>query len=444
MKALATVLMAAFCVGAIASSGVAQEQVLNLEQSIDIGIKQSTIVGKQRELLKTARQDVLNTYGSFLPDANLTLYGGRRFVGPTPNVFVDAQGRPIDQAGFNYEQYSFTIASNWTLFNFGVNTNTLRSAKEYEAASTYDLQYQKDVVTAIVIRRYYNLVRQKNFKLVAEEAVRAAQRNLEQVEAFFNIGSNTKADVLQARVRLGNTQLDLITARNNEEIAKATLAQSLNYNIDKDFDVDMSLELRPQDPEVVKEIEYMLKHRSDLLAGARRLGASESRLTATERTRWPVVSASLNYNWNDRIWPTNGNFFRENYGWGVGFAVTWPIFDRFSTKSSVLQAKASSRIAEYDLQQAKLDAVLEVQTIILTMREADERTRTSEQQVVEAQESVRLAEERYRVGAGTILESIEAAANLTRAQADLVQAKIDFLIAKADLLRATGRPVTTD
>ena len=94
-----------------------------------------------------------------------------------------------------------------------------------------------------------------------------------------------------------------------------------------------------------------------------------------------------------------------------------------------------------DYEQAKRLAVNEVKRLILAMQEADERTRVSQETVEQAQENLRLARERYRVGAGTILETIEAEASLTQAQGFLVEAKCDYLIAQADLQRATGRPM---
>ena len=106
-----------------------------------------------------------------------------------------------------------------------------------------------------------------------------------------------------------------------------------------------------------------------------------------------------------------------------------------------MNARAQHRIAEYDLQQSKLNAILEVQTVYLGLKGEDERIRVSEVIVSQAQENLRLAEERYRVGAGTILETIEAGVSLTEAQSSLVVAKCGYLVAKADLRRATGRPV---
>lgn len=432
------------CIVAVPAQVGAQARNVNLEDAIGIAIDQSTIVGISREQLQTSRQNVLSSYGNFLPNLQMNAFGGRTFVGPSETRAFDDQGRPIVGGGLDYPNYTFSLSSNIMLFNWGVNVKTANSAKSTAEASEYDLQYQKDVVTALVIREYYNYVRMQNLRMVQEESVEAAERNLQQVEAFFRIGSNTKADVLQAQVRLGGTQLQLIAARNNEEIAKARLASRLNFSLEEDFAVDSSLDIVKVSPDLQNEVEYMLQNRSDLQARRKRVRAANANIDVAEDSRWPTIGAGVSYSWSDREAPKNGNVFRRDYSWGVGVSLNWPIFDRFSSKARILESKAQHRVAEYNLQQAKLDAILELKQLYLVLREADERMRVSENTVAQASENLRLAEERYRVGAGTILETIDAGVSLTQAQAALVEAKCDYLIAKADLLRAAGRPVHVD
>jgi outer membrane protein TolC len=436
----ALVLLVVFLAGVFpAGRSLGQARVLSLEEALDIAVTASTSVGIYRERLNTARQDVLRTNGLFLPNFNASFYAGHSYQGPTNSIFIDAQGRPVNQSGFNYENYSFQLNSNMTLFDWGANVKYLNSAKRSSEAAGYDFQYQKDIVTAQVIRAYYDVVRKKNIKTVQEEAVEAAQRNLDQVEAFFKIGSNTKADVLQAKVRLGNTRLQLITARNAEEIARATLATLLNLPMEEEIDAEHSLEITKVEPNLAQEVDYMLAHRSDLQAGRNRLLAAADGVTAVENARWPTISGGLSYQWSDRAYPDNSDFFTTEYAWGLGVQLNWDIFDRFATKSDIQRAKAQRRIAEQELKQSKLDAILEVKQLCLVLTEGEERILVSEETVAQAQENVRLAEERYRVGAGTMLETIESAAALQEAQGYLVNAKCDYLIAKADLLRATGR-----
>jgi outer membrane protein len=76
------------------------------------------------------------------------------------------------------------------------------------------------------------------------------------------------------------------------------------------------------------------------------------------------------------------------------------------------------------------------------MDEARERLSVSREGVVSAREDLRLAQEKFRVGAGTILDTVIAESDLTRARANEVEAIVDYLIARARLARATGRPLS--
>jgi outer membrane protein len=419
-------------------------RVLTLEQALDLAIDVSPTVGIYRERLRTARQDVLSNYGRFVPDLTTRFYAGHTFIGPSQSIFIDPQGRPLQQDGQDFENYQFSINSSMNLFDWGANVKYLNSAKKNSQAAEYDLQYQKDNVTAMVIRSFYELVRTKNLKVVQDEAVEAAERNLEQVEALFRIGSNTKADVLQAKVRLGNTRLALITAENNVELARARLASLLDIPMDEEIDVDPALTITEVDPDLAAEVDYMMSHRSDLTASRKRVDASSDNLTATANSRWPTLGGSMYYSWSDRAFPDRANPFRRDYSWGLGVQLNWAIFDRFQTKADIQRAKATRRIAEEELRQATLDAVLEVRQYYTVLREAEQRMRVSAETVEQASENLRLTEERYRVGAGTQLEAIESGAALQEAQGNLVDAKCDYLIAKAELLRATGRKVVAD
>ncbi|MEJ2722118.1 MAG: TolC family protein [bacterium] len=438
------VLFVLLCTVVILAPGSSpQARVLTLDQALEIAIDVSPSVAIYRERLRTSRQDILSNYGRFVPNLSTSFYAGHTFIGPTQSIFIDPQGRPVQQTGQDYENYRFSINSSMMLFDWGANVKYLNGAKKNSEASEYDLQYQKDIVTAQVIRAYYELVRTKNLKVVQDEAFEAAKRNLEQVEALFRIGSNTKADVLSAQVRLGNTQLALITAQNNVELARANLASLLDLPMGEELDVDPSLEIREVNPDLDTEIDFMLNHRSDLIASRRRVAASNDNLTATANSRWPTIAGAMSYSWSGRDFPDGANFFRNDYSWGLGVQLEWPIFDRFQTKADIQRAKASRRVAEEELRQATLDAVLEVRQYYTVLKEAEERIRVSQETVAQASENLRLTEERYRVGAGTQLEAIESGAALQEAQGNLVDAKCDYLIARAELLRSTGRKVTT-
>ena len=441
-KGLAVVSLVVLALSAALPS-MAQD-VISLEDAIAQGREVSTTVGQSRQQLQVRRQQVLNSWGNFLPDLNLNTYAGRSYIGPTSIQIDPNTGREFQGNGFDFESYSFSLNSQVLLWDWLGNVKTLQSSQAGAKASEYGLQYQKDVISAQVVRQYYNLVRDEYLILVAEESVKAAQRNLDQVEAFFTIGSNTKADVLQAQVRLGGTQLEQIVAKNNAEVSRATLATTLQRPLNAPLQVDTSLAITRIDPDLDAEIQYMLGHRPDLLGTETLVAAAGDNLSAVKRTRWPTLGLAFSYGWNDRLWPSEDFFFKNEYNWRVGLAVNWPIFDRYQRKANIINASAQERIAELTYTQAKLDAILQVKTIYLSLHEASERARVARQTTDQGKENLRLAEERYRVGAGTILETNDAQVSLTQAMADLVTAHTDYLIARANLQLATGRPVKVD
>ncbi len=421
----------------------ARAETYDLERCIALALETSTNVGISTEQLRTARSGVVRSYAQFMPNLSMSAWAGHSFAGPSTGVFVDAQGRPIQPLGFDYEAYTFGLQSQMRLFDWGANINGLNQSQRGADAAAYELEYTRDYIRAIVIREYYDLVRQRRLFKVQEADLEAKTRNLEQVEAFYKIGSRTKADYLQARVDQGNSQLQLLTVQNAEAIAAARLKSRLNIPQESVIDVDESIDFSPADFDFSREVEHMFQHRSDLLAGRERIEAADAGLSVAKKGRYPTFDASFNYSWNDRTFPSDGAVFKRDYVWSIGVFFSWNIFDRFQSRSAIQDAKAQYRIAEYNLQQAKIDAVLDVKQIMLNLDQARQRLDLATETVAAAEENNRLAQERYRVGAGTILETIEASASLTSAQASLIDARVDYLINRADLQRATGRTVTS-
>ena len=424
---------------ALASSARAEQY--NLERCLDLALDASTNVGVSFEQLRTARGDVMRSYGGLMPNLNLNMWAGHSWAGPTTGIVIDDQGRPIQPSGFDTEQYSVSLSSQLSLFNWGSNYNTITQSKRSADAAAYDLEYTRDLVRAFTIREYYELVRQNKLEEVQVANQEAKRRNLEQIEAFYKIGSRTKADYLQARVDYSNSELLLMNVRNAKALADARLKSRLNIPQDSPLEVDESIDFTATEVDLNSEIDYMFEHRSDLLASRQRIDAARAGLSVSKKARYPTIDGSFSYGWNDREFPGSGEIFKNNYSWSVGAFLSWNLFDRFQSKANIQNSQAQHRIAEYDLQQAKIDAVLDVKQIVLNIEQAIERLQLAEETVAAAEENLRLAEERYRVGAGTILETIEASSSLTSAQASLIDARVDYLVNRADLERATGRNV---
>jgi outer membrane protein len=415
-------------------------EILSLEDCIEIAIRNNPEIGIAESGVKGAESGLLQSYGQLLPSLNVSFTTGRAFYGPS-SIQYDAQGRPVQTEGFDYNSYSFNMNSNIVLFDGGRNINTIRSSMKYRDAAREEFRYAQDIVTAMVINKYYNFVRAKMLLVVAEESLDQAKQNLERSEALLEVGSATRADVLKARVRHSNTRLSLIRARNAVEFAREDLISVLSMRGEQEVDVDTMMVIRFEEPDPEAEIRLALENRPDLRSLELSKSAAQTSVAAAKSGWWPSIGAGFNYGWSDREMAENLNFFKDEYSWSIGASVSFNLFDRFLTNSNVGMARADLRRAEYSLEKAKIDAIKEVKNLVFIMNEAKERIIVASETVEQANEDMRLAEERYRVGAGTMLETIDAQVALTQAKADVIEAKCDYLIAVADLARATGRRV---
>jgi len=419
-------------------SGASSAKVLSLEDCIGIAIRNNPEIGIAESGVKGAESGLLQSYGRLLPNLNVSFTTGRAFYGPS-SIQYDVQGRPVQTEGFDYNSYSFNMNSSINIFDGGRNINTIRSSMKSRDAAREEFRYTQDIVTAMVINKYYNFVRAKMLLGVAEESLDQAKQNLDRSEALLEVGSATRADVLKARVRHSNTRLSLIRARNAIEFAREDLVSVLSMRDEQEVDVDTTMVIQFEEPDLEAEVQQALANRPDLKSLELSKGAAQASVTAAKSGWWPSIGAGFNYGWSDRKMAEDLNFFKDEYSWSIGASVSFNLFDRFLTNSSVGMAKADLRRVEYGLEKAKLDAIKEVKNLVFIMSEANERIIVASETVEQANEDVRLAEERYRVGAGTMLETIDAQVALTQAKADVIEAKCDYLIAVADLARATGR-----
>jgi outer membrane protein len=440
-SAVAALAIAAFAFSILSSAVCsAQEPVYSLEQCIEIAQKSNPDIAIAGESYRKAEGNLLMNYGRLLPGFSMDFSTGHRFYGPS-SVQFDASGRPVQDQGFDYESYSFGLSSDIQLFDGGGNINRVRSAMFNRDAAREALTYRRDVIAANVIRAYYDLVRAKMLLGVAGESAESARRNLERTEALLQVGSATRADVLKARVRHSNTRLTLIRAKNGVELAKQDLSALLKIQGDRAIDVDTTMTIEIADLDTGAEIQHAMSYRSDLKSLEHTIKSTRSDVSAARSGWFPTLGAAFNYGWNDRKMAENLNFFKNEYSWGITGYLSLNIFDRFQTSSSVRIAKADARIAEYNLEKAKLDAANQIRTLVLTITQARERISVASETVEQANEDLRLAEERYRVGVGTMLETIDAQVALTQAKAEVIQGKCDFLIATADLAVATGKKI---
>jgi len=470
-------LMAAALVGPVvlagpglAQDGVAQEStpaaapaapalpVVSLEDAIKLALSDSPTLMITEEQRAIAEQDVKGAWGAFLPtvtvgynyskshrtDFDVEQYEAGIYEIPTVGgdlvQFPTSvpSGEVADETN-NSKYKALTGRATLNLFDGFGKHGALGSARSSLEAAEATVGYTRERVVEMVVAAYFNLVRYEQLAAVARDTRDQAAKELERTETYFRLGSAAKSDVLQQRVRHENTKLAVVIADNNVEKGKADLAYAVNRPLAAAFAVDRSvLETDFVVEDVATLYEEALRARLDLQSSEKSVEARRKDVTVARSGYYPRLDLFGNYNRDNNESPYKFGA-QVSEATSFGYSVSWNLFDRLQTITNVGRAKAGARIADYQLQQARLNVQVEIRQLHNALVEARERASLSRETMVQAEEGLRLAQERFRVGAGTSLDVIVAQVALSDARSQEVQAKCDFLIARSSLDRALGR-----
>lgn len=355
-----------------ASAGVAAGQpagsvpVYDLSQCIGIALDGSRSLAIAGENTYVARHGVRQAWGAFLPDLSSSYTWQRSertdFGYEIRDPSTGALLSTID-LDTQYKDKRLSLNSSFTVFGGFRKFGGLKSARNEQRAAAADYAYSRQLVIQTVSVAYINLLRNQRLLEVAQEARDLAGRELEKTETYHRIGSAARSDVLQAKVRLEQTRLDEIRARNAVAQSFADLAHAMNRPLLDRFEVDPSLLDAESDVEQLDVLfAEALQKRPDLQSSAFTLAAREGDVMTAGSQLWPQLNLFGSYSRSE-----NESEFRfgaqESDAVSWGYQVSWNIFDRLQTLSGRSQAKARQRIAEYNLDQARLDAQLEVRQL---------------------------------------------------------------------------------
>ncbi|HKQ19401.1 MAG TPA: TolC family protein [Candidatus Eisenbacteria bacterium] len=303
----------------------------------------------------------------------------------------------------------------------------------------------RNAVAFTVKQRYFELVKAIHLSQVSRESERLARDEETRSEALFTVGTVARGDVLKARARRAQTQLDRISATNQVEIARSKLAQSIGVDPGTAIDIEESLNENVAVPDSLAAIRTALQVRPGLSQSASAERAARAGLFGAKAVRLPRVTANVSVDRSKVIDqlefdPGSVAFEDERYAtrWQGSVALSLPIFDGLAIEGNTRSAKGALLEAEANRRQEELDVAVEVQQAWLGLREAVERIAVAKEGLASAEEDYKFSKGRYELGAGTILDLLNAEVSLEQARRSHVDALVDAKVAEADLERAIG------
>ena len=413
-------------------------QPLTLDQCITIALKFQPSLRGSAASIEAAKARVEQALSAYYPQVNWNT----SYSTTTLNYGVGSSaGNVISSGSSGRNRYSgvFTdvsasqIALNQTLYDFGRTANAVRINKENTAVSEGDFSITRQAVILNVQQAYYSVLQTLRLIQVAEDTVGQNQKRLEQAQGFYQAGTRPKIDVTNAEVNMANTELSLIIARNNYQVARVTLNNALGLRQDLNFAIEDSLAFKRREITLEEILQKAYDLRPELSQIKARERAQEATIKLAQSSYYPVLSGNASYTYRTPDY----NYYM--WDWFFGASLSFPLFSGFSTPNQIAEAKANLRNLQAQEENLMLSIRLEAQQAYLAMRQADERIRVTEKQISQAQENFELATGRYQVGVGFPLEVTDAEVSRANARANYIQALADYKIAEARIEKAMGQ-----
>jgi len=407
---------------------------ISLEEAIRLAQQNSPQAIQAEGTERTSKAARVSAIGAILPSA--TLNAGRviQFGGGQTRVNQNGETVGIAAAPTN----STGLSMNMTLFDGGQRLYNLRTAKSQIEAAEANRVAVKYNVALQVKQQYYAVLAAMESEDAARLQMAQAAEQFKTSIAKVRAGVATRSDSLRGVIQVGNAQLALINAQANKEAADASLTRLVGSAVPVTADprsIQENMAALPDSAELAA-----LAINGPAVEGARaNVDAAKESRKASKATYLPSLSASYSRTGSG----TDPRFGLGNdpfsYNGRLSFALSYPLFNNFQREEQVVRAKVAETNARATLRDTELGAQESLTKYIGALRSASQRVAVQAASVTAAEEDVRVQQQRYNIGASTLLDLITSQASLATAQQALIQARYDYRIARAQLEALVGR-----
>jgi outer membrane protein len=411
----------------------AQDRAITLADALKLARQTQPSVIQAQGQVETSAAQRRSAWGAFLPSLTASS-SASDFFSEGASRIDPVTGQLLSGNTTNRSLNGSLRASVdlFTGFRRGAELKVARAGQTEAEAGLVDAKFAQDLATT---NQFFDALSAAQLVGVRESSVRRAEEQLKVSVAKLHAGSATRSDSLRSLVTLGSTQLDLIQTQTDLATAEAGLARLVGETGRVRALEDSSfhqLAAMPDTAALRQEAETKSPRVQTAVAGA---NVASANLSASRAAYWPSLTLGANTSWNGSR-ANDYTFFNQRQ---LSLSLSWDIFNGFDRELTIAQRRASLDVAEAtaaDERRAVDAALTQYLAQLESARATIDITATS---VAAATEDLRVQQERYRLGASTIVDVLTSQEALNQAEVDVVNARFNYLRAKAQLEALIGR-----
>ena len=480
----------------VASPGTAQNvpDSLTLERALDIARENNPTYLRASNDRELADWDVRQAYGRLLPSASAST--SLSWQGSGEQTFGTLT---LGDLGFG-NLPSYYLSSYGVSVGLNLDWSTLRGpaqAKAQRGATAAQIRVSEATLVTQVTQAYLEVLRQQEGLRLAQQQLENGRFNLRLAQGRLEVGSATPIDVGQAEVQVGRAEVAVLQAENAVGTARMRLLQRLGVSVDRDVALSTTFQLAEPTWSEDELLDRAMQSNPNLEASRRTRDAAAIGVSQARGAYYP--SLSLSTGWNgftrqassvdlqvaqaksqvagqvaqcnatnelysrladplplsdctrfaftdaDRQAIVDGNnqfpFDFQQQPFSVGLRVSVPIFQGLSRQRNLEAARLQREDATQQLREQELSLRADLRIGLANVRTAYQSALLEQRNMDLAEQQLRLARERYQLGAITFVELVDAQTLLAQADRDRTAAIFAYHDTVSTLEALVGTPL---
>ena len=421
----------------LSTVAVSAQKQWTLQDCIDYALTNNITLKKSQLQKESATEDLKGAKAALLPSVNASTNQSMGYqpwknsgISTVTNGVVNTK---VDKTSYNG---SYSVNGQWTVWNGGRNTNTVKLDRLAEQEAELSLQETANNIQERIAQIYAQILYLDESVKVGEQTLETSKKNEERGREMVNVGKMSKADLAQLTSQRANDEYGIVETRSQLLNYKLQLKQLLEITDETPFDVavpEISDErILAAIPPLQSVYEQALLNRPEIERSQLAVKSSDVSLSIAKAGWMPNINlqGGVTTSTNSLSSIGWGSQIKNNVNTSLGVGVSVPITDGRSTKTAVNKAKIQQLQAALDLQDQQKTLYSNIQQFWLNATTNQEKYKAAQSSVESAKQSYELLSEQFRLGLKNIVELLTGKNNLLQAEQNQLQSKYQTIYNK--------------
>jgi len=413
-------MMAAFC-----CLNIHAQNKWTLDECINYAMENNLTLKLSKLKQRSAQEDVMQSKAALFPTLSANTNQG---VGYSP-----FDNTAADKAYYNG---SYGVNAQWTVWNGGQNTNTIKQNKLTEEQAGLSTDVTANSLQEQITKLYVQILYMSEAIEVNRQSLETSKKNEERGQQMVEVGKMSKADLAQLSAQRASSEYSIVESETQLAKYKLQLKQALDLDAGTVFDVAIpstsDQQALAEIPSLVSVFDAAMAQRPEIKNALLGIESSNLQMKIAKAGALPTVTVNggLGTSTNSMSSLAWGTQMKNNFDLTASVAINVPIFDARRTKTSVNKARIAQEQAQLNFEDEEYALYCTIEELWLDAINNQQKFRSALATVESEQESYNLLSEQFNLGLKNIVELLTGKDKLLTAQQNKLQSKYTTILSQ--------------